>query len=259
VVLYLITDTVIQFFLLRRLSGSQPNVLRFSLDQTPVYRLLTDGRDLLWALYQSNEEDLHLSLPSVSFRHYSVSLIGLVGIGSSAIVYSADVAGQGLMAVKYFKPEHRDKLNTEANNHHIVTQYGRCLFTLVLLLSFLAFFSISNCSRLMDQSGDALLIFPLGLHFKFDPYPSPQHPPFDHYAQCTPPLLVKLLRVTKQVHDAGLVHRDIKFGNFFVTTHLPMVGHICLSCPPLSSHSDCCRQQLPVLLQVFSPSKKISF
>ena len=232
VVLYLITDTVIQFFVLRRLTGIQSSALRFGLEQTPVYRLLSTGRDLLWALYQCTEEDLHLSLPSISFPRYSLSLIGLVGIGSSAIVYSADVAGQGLMAVKHFKSEHHDKLKTEANNHRIVNLYGLSLSALVLLLSLLAFFSISNCYGLMDQSDDALLIFPLGLHFEFDPYPSPQPPPFDHYVQCTPALLVKLLRVTKQVHGAGLVHRDIKPGNFFVTRHLSIVGHIFLSCHP---------------------------
>lgn len=123
VVLYLLTDTIIQFFLLRRFSGSQSNLLRFGLDQTPVYRLLNEGRDLLWALYQSNEQDLHLSMPSIFFPHHSVTLTGLVGIGSSAIVYSADVAGKGLMAVKHFKSEHRDRLEIESNNHRVVEQY----------------------------------------------------------------------------------------------------------------------------------------
>lgn len=138
VVLYLITDTIIQFFLLRRFSGSHSILLRFSLDQTPVYRLLNEGRDLLWALYQSNEEDLHLSMPSISFPRHSVTLTGLVGIGSSANVYAADVAGKGLMAVKHFKSEHRDRLEIESKNHHVVEQYVLSL-SLFCIFHFLLF------------------------------------------------------------------------------------------------------------------------
>ena len=103
---------------------------------------MREGRDLLWALYQSNEEDLHLSVPSLSFPCHSVTLTGLVGIGSSAIVYSADVGAKGLMAVKHFKSEYRDRLETESKNHHIVKQYVlplslfSCIFHFLLSSAF---------------------------------------------------------------------------------------------------------------------------
>jgi hypothetical protein len=136
-ILYLLTDTVVQFFILHRFTGSTPGLLRFCLEQSPVYRLLNDGRGLLWALYQANEEDLHFGLPPVSFPPYSVTLTGLVGMGSSADVYSAEVAGKGLMAVKWFKHEHLDKLEIESKNHRRVEQYDfLCLLFCCLFIDY---------------------------------------------------------------------------------------------------------------------------
>ena len=142
VVLYLVTNTVVQFFVLRRFSSFP---LRFSLVQTPVYQLLGAGRDLLWALYQCSENDLDYGLPSLTFSGHSVSLTGVVGIGSSAIVYSADVVGcRSPMVVKHFKADHLHKLATEAENHDILREYALALFVYYSCAAFVFWF-VQSC------------------------------------------------------------------------------------------------------------------
>ena len=199
--LFLITERLVQFFIL----SCVPSGLRFTLQESPVLLLQGNGRDVLWSLFKATPRDLSFSLPTVIFGAQAIKLSALLGVGASATVYYGTLPEEKEpVAVKVFREDklhrlqqERDNLNRLHSNHNV-----------------------EHCTRLLGVSdcATALVLSPVGLHFTFDPFPSSAPPPLlqKYLIPCKKQHLIALLDVLQSFHrSSNLVHRDIKFGNFF--------------------------------------------
>jgi hypothetical protein len=172
-----------------------------SLIEYPVQYLRDDGGKYFLGLLNASDFAVGWELPTVTFEGHDIKLIDVIGEGASSIVYEGELSkSKEKVCVKYFRKENDPHMERELTNLEIIKPLANQGMVTNLIGQHFA----CTC----EQIGEATR-----RHFlNASPKSAYDKRTFNI---STASDFCSLIDIITKVHKLGLIHRDIKHGNFF--------------------------------------------